>query len=335
MFCVRETWLFPNIQNQFIELPKYSVFRSDKIRGGGLCIFVRDYLSATLLPTHTVNRPTGVGDVWITLQLRKLPSVIICCLYRHPKASYESFDYIQNILRSMCLCKKTYLLGDLNDDYACANSKLRNIVTTSRLSQIVETPTRVTTNSTTLLDIIITNTPNTVIASEVTPCPIADHDLIFVTINLHKPKREPLVVTKRQLCNYSPALFCNTLNNETGSLKPIFDADDIEIQTKILTNTFISCLDICAPMVSTKLRRPHAPWLTDEILQLMNERNTKQRNVKQDRLNSNLQQEYKVLKKQVKTMMSAAKKDYYNKEFHSSKDNTAAVWKLPLGLGGC
>ncbi len=96
----------------------------------------------------------------------------------------------------------------------------------------------------------------------------------------------------------------------------------------ILMNTFLSCLDLCAPLVSTKLRRPHAPWLTDEILQLMNERNAKQRNLKQDRLNSNLQQEYKALKKQAKTMMSAARKEYYNKELHSSKGNTAAVWRL-------
>ncbi len=60
----------------------------------------------------------------------------------------------------------------------------------------------------------------------------------------------------------------------------------------------------------------------------MNERNAKQRNLKQDRLNSNLQQEYKALKKQVKTMMRAARKEYYNKEFHSPKGNTAAVWRL-------
>ncbi len=81
-------------------------------------------------------------------------------------------------------------------------------------------------------------------------------------------------------------------------------------------------------MVNTKLRRPHAPCLTDEIPQLMNERNAKQRSLKQDRLNSSLQQEYKVLKKQVKTMMSAARKEYYNRELNSTKGNTAAVWRL-------
>ncbi len=80
-------------------------------------------------------------------------------------------------------------------------------------------------------------------------------------------------------------------------------------------------------MVIKKLQRPQAPWLTDGILQLMNERDAKQGNVKQDRLNSSLQQEYKALKKQVNTM-SAARKEYYNKEIHSSKGNTAAVWRL-------
>ncbi len=65
-----------------------------------------------------------------------------------------------------------------------------------------------------------------------------------------------------------------------------------------------------------KLRRPPAPWLTDEILQLVNDINAKRRNLKQDRLNSNLQQDYKALMKQVKTMMSATRKAYYNKELN-------------------
>ncbi len=116
----------------------------------------------------------------------------------------------------MRLRKKTfYFLGELNDDYSCTNSKQRNILSTTRLCQIVETPTRVITNYTTLLNVIITNTPNIIIASEVTPSPIFDHDLISAAINLHKTKHQPLVVTKCQLRNYSPALFCNILCKET------------------------------------------------------------------------------------------------------------------------
>ncbi len=53
--------------------------------------------------------------------------------------------------------------------------------------------------------VLSTNTQNTVVASEITPCPITDHDLISATINLHKPERQPLLFTKRQLRNYSPA----------------------------------------------------------------------------------------------------------------------------------
>ncbi len=135
--------------------------------------------------------------------------------------------------------KKFYLLGDLNEDFSCTNSKLRNIITTARLFQIVETPARVTTNSTTLLDVIIANTPNTVISSEVTPCPLSDHDLMSATINFHKLKHQPPVVTKRQLRNNSPALFCNTLWGETSSLRAIFDTDDTDVQSNILTPSFL------------------------------------------------------------------------------------------------
>lgn len=120
VLCVSETWLLHRTPDQLIYLPQYKVYRCDTGRGGGVCIYVKDCLSVTLLPTHPGSRPPGIEDVWVTTQHRKMPSIIVGCLSRHPKATQESFDYIQDILRLVRLRKKTFfLLGDLNDDYLC------------------------------------------------------------------------------------------------------------------------------------------------------------------------------------------------------------------------
>ncbi len=86
-------------------------------------------MSANLLPTHTVNRLAGVEDnIWITLKLRKLPSVIIGYLYSHPKTSYESFEYIQDILRSTCLRERE-------------REKKIPLVTTNSITYMIQLPT--------------------------------------------------------------------------------------------------------------------------------------------------------------------------------------------------
>ncbi len=57
-------------------------------------------------------------DVWISVQRRKLPSMIIGTIYRHPKSTQETYNYLNEILENMYLRNKgMHVLGDLNDTY--------------------------------------------------------------------------------------------------------------------------------------------------------------------------------------------------------------------------
>ncbi len=40
--CVSETWLSPNVKDEFIYISDFTVFRCNKDRGGGVCIYIRD-----------------------------------------------------------------------------------------------------------------------------------------------------------------------------------------------------------------------------------------------------------------------------------------------------
>ncbi len=72
-----------------------------------------------------VEKPTGMEDVWVTLQCKKLPSIIICCLYRHPKAPTETFDYIKEVFKMLWLTKNNFnVLGDFTDDCFSSNSNI-------------------------------------------------------------------------------------------------------------------------------------------------------------------------------------------------------------------
>ncbi len=143
-----------------------------------VCVYVKSCLATNVITTNA-DRPNGVEDVWLSIQCRKLPSIFVGSVYRHPKAPQETFDYISNTLRKMCLKNMClYMLGDLSDDLLTDGGKLSTIISMNKLHQIIDKPTRVTPQSATLLDVIVTNTRDTVIHRDVVPNVIADHDLI-------------------------------------------------------------------------------------------------------------------------------------------------------------
>ena len=84
VLCISETWLESNIPDRYVNIEGFNLFRDDKGRGGGTCIYVRNYLNATLVNTE-FDSCEGIECTWVKVQCRKLPSVIVGAVYRHPK----------------------------------------------------------------------------------------------------------------------------------------------------------------------------------------------------------------------------------------------------------
>ncbi len=149
----------------------------------------------------------GIEDLWITVQCRKLPAIIIGCMYRHPKASATAFEYIQEVFRLISMKNKTFfILGDFSDNLL-GDSKISKIIKSNKLTQIIDKPTRVTPTSSTLLDPVITNKPDTIYSCDVVPQEVADHDLISITVDICKPKRLLVIRTFRHLGDYTKENF--------------------------------------------------------------------------------------------------------------------------------
>ena len=257
-----------------------------------------------------------------------LQSIIIGCVYRHPHANVDSFTYLSDVFKSICLRNKSiFVLGDFNDDLLCTENKLGKIFRNLKLNQMIDRPTRVTPHSRTLLDLTITNKPEMIVHSDVVPETIADHDLISIQIDIKKPKRQSIRKTFRCLKEYNQDYFCDTLLNETTTLNYILNTDNINTQVEIFTNAFNKCLNVCAPILTKEIRRPPNPWITNDIKQVIKLRNKLQKDLKADRYNVTLQEQYKNEKKKVKTLLIKAKKDYYHEKFLSYRGDMKNTWK--------
>ena len=94
ILCISESWLLPELDSSFADIYGYYLYRCDGGRGGGVCIYVRETLKVTVLTPQEIVRPLHIEDLWIVVQYKKFPSFIIGCVYRHPHAIIDSFDYI-------------------------------------------------------------------------------------------------------------------------------------------------------------------------------------------------------------------------------------------------
>ena len=207
--------------------------------------------------------------------------------------------------------KALYIFGDLDDNVLVKDNKISKIIKNNKLTQMVDKPTRVTPTSSTLLNLVITNKPDVINFCDFVTQEIADHDLISITADISKSKRPPVVRTFRHLGKYTKDAFCLRLLQNKHDFNMILQTDDLNTQVDIFTENFIKCLNDCAPFITKEIKRPFTQWMNDDIREAMNLRDDTRKNLKSDRYNIILQEQYKHEKKRVKTLIKKGKAEHY------------------------
>ena len=290
ILCICETWLDSSIDDKYISVPRYKILRYDTGRGGGSCLFVREHLKVSII-TPDIDREEGVDDILVQIQHRTFASFIVGCVYRHPKAKVSSFTYLSEVFKLMCLKNKPiFIVGDFNDDLFMRGNNVTKIISNLNLKQVIDKPTRITPFSSTLLDLLITNKKDMIVSS------IADHEMLLIVLDIVKPRPKLPTITYRSRKNYSQDIFCNLLLNESSTLNNVWNTDNVNTQVEIFTETFIKCLDVCAPVVTIELTRPAAPWIDDNLKTLNTEKNHLQSELKNNRSDFALSDQFKQAK---------------------------------------
>ena len=325
-------------ENFDISMPNYRVFRCDNPhndRSGGTCIYVRDvYRVQQFIDNDDFKRPEGIEDTWISVQVNKFKSIIVGSVYKHPKASRECSIYIENKLRKFANKNKNlYALGDFNEDQLKKNA-FKELLKRLKLHQIIDKPTRITHETGSLLDLIITNNKGSVLDSEVSlsPCP-SDHMMISSKINLRREKTEPLMIISRCHSNYKPEKLMEKLTEGKSreELRKIFNTDDVNMQTEIFTNVISQALNECAPVKKMIIRRPPNKWITDEIKKEINKKqelNRIYRLAENKKYKMRISEKFKLQNKLVKQMCIKAKTKHIQTELIEARSNQKQIWKI-------
>ncbi len=108
---------------------------------------------------------------------------LVGSMYRPPDAKIEWNDRFEKFIDQIINTgKEIVLLGDINTNlmHVHENTRWSNFITSLGLSQLITAPTRVTENSSTLIDHIYTNYDDNVSQVCVKPLGISDHFGIFL-----------------------------------------------------------------------------------------------------------------------------------------------------------
>ena len=129
-------------------------------------------------------------DLWISLNSKKLHrKIIIATIYRHPSSDAKPFIEALNstLLEPKILNLTIFLLGDfnINISQSCRSPTAQNyldMLSSHALYPTINRPTRITPNSFTIIDHIITNCNSHQISPGIIESDLSDHYPIFCII---------------------------------------------------------------------------------------------------------------------------------------------------------
>ena len=154
---------------------------------------------------------------------------------------------------------------------------------------------------------------------------ISDHFLVFVDIYLKSPKQVPTYVITRSFRNYKADQFAIDIAHvpwDTFNLR-----DSVDDRLDAFNDLFLACLENHAPVRTVKIRPKPNQFITEDIRDLMKERDCLQQRARK----TGTKEDWKVfreLRNRVKVALREAEWEYYNLEICENKNNCGAIWKI-------
>ena len=131
------------------------------------------------------------------------------------------------------------ILGDLNCNLLQDNAEsraLNDFCSTFNLTQLIHKPTRVTENGESLIDVVMTTKEKLIASNNLLMSTISDHNQVYISLKLKKPRIKPCYITTRSYTNYSADNFLRDLSYTPFHIISLFD--DFNDQVDVFNEMF-------------------------------------------------------------------------------------------------
>ena len=218
------------------------------------------------------------------------------------------------------------MLGDFNANYLKKNDckELKDIISLHGYKQVIKKPTRVTEESSTLIDIILSNSESVLSKIAVVPLSLTDHDMIACVRKMNHVKYDYRSIKCRNYTSYN----CKELRHDlsTIDMSPLYEITDPNSAWLWLKNVLCTTFNKHAPIISKRVKGRHCPWLTADVKTQMNIKDKLLRKVRKSNKQSDWNL-YKTAKNRCNNMVKKAKKTYNRNQLTEHRSNPRSFWK--------
>ena len=332
IIAVTETWYDNSILNAEVVLPGYNLVRKDRdMKGGGVCIYIKDTLPFNPLTDLTNDNIEGV---WIEIMLKKTKPIIVGCVYRPPKQP-DFLDQFERTLNLIPADKEVIILGDLNICMKVGHSNMakayKSVQNLFGFTQIIKESTRVTDKTESLLDHILVNKPDRTVSSGTLPLGFSDHNLIYCTRKRVREKIgvESITVT-RSMKNYTKEELVQRI--QQADWNPVIQCNDTNTAWKNFETIMNVIINSLAPFRQCKLKTRTEPWVTSELLENIRERDKYHKMFNKTK-DEKYYKQFCKLRNMVQRQVRTARHENIAEQIEVNKNDSKKVWASLKTLG--
>lgn len=276
VLVISETKIDSSYPNKQFALDGYNMYRKDRAKGGGglIAYFASSIPSRKL----TLAKPYKTLEAIAVDAKIGRRDLIFLAVYRPPKKSGKIIDKrhkylelveqeINDIVMWASLQKQSVILmGDLNMDRLRPNERegkiLIDMEEVNNMQCMISEPTRITPNSQTLLDVIMTTSPELFRKCGTYEPGMSDHCLVYGVMTEKICKHKSKIITFRNVKNIDQKQLNQDLLVAPWHVADIFNG--IDDKNDYWNGLLESIINEHAPIKSKRVRERDVPYMTME-----------------------------------------------------------------------
>ena len=306
-------------------------------KSGGVSIYVRDCFDYKLIKNMSIDIEDVMECVTIEINFQKSANVIFTCVYRKCGSCIEIFnDKFTDILNEVKNKKKSHFIcGDFNIDllkYECnkGTTDFVDLMYSIGFLPLINKPSRITTESATIIDNIFTNDINycSNYFNGLLINDISDHLPVFVICNKNVDRN----VTKkyvqiRSINNNNIVSLQNELSAQ--SWESVINSDDVNVAYSNFVNIFNLLLDKHCPVkkICITNKKDSKPWFTNGLRNACKKKNTLYKQFLRCQ-NKTVEEKYKKYKNKLTNILRCSEKSYYDDLLKLNQNDIKGTWKV-------
>ena len=277
---ISESKLDDSVSTSEIQIDEYDLLRCDRNRHGGrVGCYIRNDLSYNVKSYFSKDRE----NIFFELLLPNTKPIVVGIIYRPPNQTNFMEIFNENLSKVDTNNVETYILGDFNINLwqnghyvfqkhnflSCLSvpNDVKNyfdFCTMFGLKQLIESPTRITCSSSSIIDHILASFPDRVTQQGILNVGLSDHQLIYCTRKITRIKRGGhKQITFRSFKNYTIDGYEKALVDINFPEYKKFD--NVNDAYSNFIQKLMEVIDKVAPVKSKRIKRNSQEWFDSEI----------------------------------------------------------------------